>query len=74
LSSQKGPALATVSNHGRAVTAEPLDQWAAPQLIDFSKVSSIEVGARSATPMPSIGSNMNVINISAKKSELDLAR
>jgi hypothetical protein len=25
-------------------------------------------------PMPSIGSNMNVINISAKKSELDLAR
>ena len=25
-------------------------------------------------PMPSIGSNMNVINISAKKSELDPAR
>jgi hypothetical protein len=25
-------------------------------------------------PMPSIGSNMNVINISAKKSELDLGR
>jgi hypothetical protein len=25
-------------------------------------------------PLPSIGSNMNVINISAKKSELDLAR
>src|SRR5258707_1079060 len=33
-----------------------------------------EVGTRGALPMPSIGSNMNVINISAKRSELDLAR
>jgi len=33
-----------------------------------------EVGTRGALPMPSIGSNMNVINISAKKLELDLGR
>jgi len=37
---------------------DPLEKW----------------GRGALPPMPSIGSNMNVINISAKKSELDLAR
>ena len=43
---------------GRSGRDDPLQKW----------------GRGERYPMPSIGSNMNVINISAKKSELDLAR
>jgi hypothetical protein len=48
----------TSGSYGAMSESDPLQKW----------------GRGERYPMPSIGSNMNVINISAKKSELDLAR